>query len=97
MIDFGHIGQDKEDRRAKCEYRLGRTEHHRIKVRENYRNYDRGPFLKPKTTQQEFYSEVLQGLTIAIESAMKLWYLAADIRFQDEVILDSSSILLTMR
>ena len=49
-------------------------------------NYDRAPFLKPKTAQQEFYSEASKGLTIAIDSARKLWYLAADIRFQDGVI-----------
>ena len=55
-------------------------------MRDNYRNYDRAPFLKPKTTQEYFYSEGLKGLTIAIDSAKKLWYLAADIRFQDGVI-----------
>ena len=66
MIDFGHIGPDKGDLCVECKYRHGHPEHHWIKVRDNYRNYDRPPFLKPKTTQQEFYSEGLKGLTIAI-------------------------------
>ena len=55
-------------------------------MRDNYRNYDRAPFLKPKTTQEYFYSEGLKGLTIAIDSAKKLWYLAADIKFDYKVI-----------
>ena len=86
MIDFGHIGQDKEDCRVECKYILGCTEHHWIKVRDNCRIYGQALFLKPKTSQQEFYSKGLKGTTIAIESANKLWYLAADIRFQDGVI-----------
>ena len=89
MIDVGHIGPDKEDRCVECEFRLGRTAHYWIKVRDNYRNYDQAPFLKPKTTQQEFYSEVLKGPTIAIASARNLWYLAVDMKFQDGVIPSS--------
>ena len=50
---------------------------------DRYRKYDRPPFLKPETTQQEFYSEALKGLLIACGSARKLWLLAGDIRFQD--------------
>ena len=48
MIAFGHIGSDKEDRRVECEFRLGRKETHWIKVRDNYKNYNRAPFFKPK-------------------------------------------------
>ena len=95
MIDVGHIGPDKEDRCVECEFRLRRTEHYWIKVRDNYRNYDRAPFLKPKTTQQEFYSKVLKGLTIAIASARKLWYLVVDIRFQDGAIPSNPQLLMT--
>ena len=55
-------------------------------MRDNYRKYNHLPLLKPKTTQQEFYSEGLKGITTAIISARKLWYLVAGIRFQDGVI-----------
>ena len=55
-------------------------------MRDNYRNYDWVPFLKPETTQQEFYLEGLKRLTLAINSARKLWYLAADTRSQDGAI-----------
>ena len=86
MTDFGHIGPDKEDLRDEYKCRHGGTEHHWVRVRDHYRNYDRPPFLKPETTQLEFYSEGLKGPAIAISSARKLWYLAVSIRFQDGVI-----------
>ena len=86
MIDFGHTGPDKEDRRVKCEFRFGRTEDRWIKVRDSYRNYNRAPFFKPKTIQQEFHLKVLEGLTVVIDSARKLWHLAVDIWFDDGVI-----------
>ena len=50
-------------------------------MRDNYRSYNRAPFFRPKTTQQEFYSKALEGLTAAIGSARKLWHLAVDIMF----------------
>ena len=87
MIDFSHIGPDKEDLCVEVKYRHEDTKHNWVKVRkDNCRNYDRLPFLKSGTTQQEFYSEGLKGLATAIISARRLWYLAADIRFQDGVI-----------
>ena len=42
---------------------------------DSYRKYDHLPFLEPETTQQEFYSEGLKGLVMAIISAKKMWYL----------------------
>ena len=42
--------------------------------------------LKPETTQEEFYSKTLEGLTGAIGSARKLRNLAVDVRFDDGVI-----------
>ena len=72
MIDFGHIGPDKEDLRVECKCRNEGTEHNWVRERDGYRKYDRPPFLKPEATQQEFYSEGLKGLAIAIISARKL-------------------------
>ena len=73
MIYFGHIGPDKEDLCVECKYRNKCMEHNWIRERDRYRKYDRPPFLKPETTQQEFYSEGLKGLAIAIILARKLW------------------------
>ena len=78
-----HIGPDKEDWRVECQSGKDSLEHDWAKKRDRYRKYDRPPFLKPETTQQEFYSEALKGLLIACGSARKLWLLAGDIRFQD--------------
>ena len=52
MIDFGHIGPDKENLRVECEFRIGRKENHWIKVRDSYRNYNRAPFFEPKMAQK---------------------------------------------
>ena len=60
-------------------------ENHWIKVRDKHRNYGRAHFFKPKTTQEEFYSKTLEGLTAAIDSARKLRDLAIDVRFDDGV------------
>ena len=55
MIDFGHIGPDKEDRRVERRFRIDHKENHSLKVRDKHRKYDRAPFLEPRTTQEEFY------------------------------------------
>ena len=86
MIDFGHIGPDKEDRCVECKFRIDHKENHCIKVRDKHRNYGRAPFFKPRTTHEEFYSKTLEGLTAAIGSARKLRNLAVDARFDDGVI-----------
>ena len=86
IINFGHIGLDKKDCCVVCEIRIERKENHWIKVRDKYRNYNRAPFFKPKTTQKDFYSKALEGLTAAIGLARKLRNLAVDIRFDDGVI-----------
>ena len=85
MIYFGHIGPDKEDRRVECKLRTDHKENHWIKVTDRHGNYGRAPFFKPRTTQEEFYSKTLEGLTAAIGSARKLRNLAVDVRFDDEV------------
>ena len=86
MIVFCHIGPDKEDRRVECEFRLEHEENHWIKVRGKHRNYGRAPFFKPGTTQDNFYSKTLEGLTAAVGSARKLRNLMVDGRFDDGVI-----------
>ena len=86
MIDFGHIGPDKEDRRVERRFRIDHKENHWLKVRDKHRNYGRTPFFKPRTTQEEFYSKTLEGLTAAIGSARKLRNLAVDVRFDNRVI-----------
>ena len=93
MIDFGHIGPDKEGRRVECKFRVEYKENHWTKVRDKCRNSGRVPFFKPETTQEEFYSKALEGLTSAIGSARKLRNLAVDVRFDDGVIPGLSSIL----
>ena len=66
MINFGHIGPDKEDCRVECKFRIDHKENHWIKVRNKHRNYGRAPFFKPRTTQEELYSKtLLEGLTAA--------------------------------
>ena len=54
-------------------------------MRDKHRNYGGAPFFKPRTTQEEFYSKTLEGLTAAIGSARKLRNLAVDVRFDDGV------------
>ena len=71
MIDVGHIGPDKEDRRVERRFRIDHKENHWLKVRDKHRNYGRAPFSKPKMTQKEFYSKTLKGLTAAIGSVRK--------------------------
>ena len=56
MIDVGHIGPDKEDRRMECKFRIDHKENHWTEVRDKHRNYGRAPFFKPRTAQREFYS-----------------------------------------
>ena len=77
MIDFGPIGPDKEDLRVEVKYRHKGIEHNWVKSQDNYRNYDCPPLLlKPKTTQQEFYSEGLRGLAILFQSrSCDIWRL----------------------
>ena len=55
--DFGHIGPDKEDRRYEYHYHEVGVDHKFIDQSKKFRNYERPPFLLPKTTQHKFYSE----------------------------------------
>ena len=73
MTAFAHIGLDKEDLRVECKCRNKCTEHNWVRERNSYRKHDRPPFLKPETTQKEFYSEGLKGQATAIISVRKLW------------------------
>ena len=86
MIDFGHIGPDNEDRRVERRFRIDHKENYWLKVKDKHRDYGRSPFFKPRTTQEEFYSKTLEGLTAAIGSARKLRNLAVDVRFDNGVI-----------
>ena len=86
MIGFGHIGPDKEDPRVERRFRINHNENYWLKVRDKHRNYGRAPFFKPRTTQEEFYSKTLEGLTAAIGSARKLRNLDVGVRFDDGVI-----------
>ena len=65
MKDFGHIGPDKGDWCVERQFGEDGLEYYWAKKRDRYRKYDRPPFLKSKTTQQEFYSEALKGLLTA--------------------------------
>ena len=73
MKYFGHIGPENDNLRVECQFINEGTEYDWAKQRDRYRKYDHPPFLKPETTQKEFYSEGLKGQAIAIISVRKLW------------------------